>query len=99
LLLSHTILQAHHPGPILVWPGGRRDLAVLAGRGQPQEPLPLRDGRFLKLGMGLFIADTIDGKRVKVSDSFYQYQTDADPNTRNWIFRYDYIRDPTAHLQ
>jgi len=24
---------------------------------------------------------------------------DPDPNTKNWIFRYDYIRDPTAHYK
>lgn len=96
LLLSHTILEAHHPGPGLYWPTGRRDRADLAGRGKPQEPLPLRDGRFLKVGIALFIADTDKGRRVKVSDSAYQYQADPDPNTKNWIFRYDYIRDPTA---
>ena len=96
LLLSHTILEAHHPGPGLYWPTGRRDRADLAGRGKPQEPLPLRDGRFLKVGIALFITDTDKGRRVKVSDSAYQYQADPDPNTKNWIFRYDYIRDPTA---
>jgi hypothetical protein len=48
------------------------------------------------MAIGLFIENTPNGKRVKVSDSAYQYQADADPDTKNWIFRYDYIRDPSA---
>lgn len=96
LLLSHTVLAPHHPGPRLYWPGNRRDRADLAGREHFQEPLPLRDGRYLKMAIGLFLEGTPEGRRVKVSDSAYQYQVDPDPDTKNWIFRYDYIRDPSA---
>lgn len=48
------------------------------------------------MAIGLFIEGTPEGRRVKVSDSAYQYQVDPDPDTKNWIFRYDYIRDPSA---
>lgn len=112
LLLSHTILARDHPGPQLWFAPGRRDRADLAGRRQPQDPLPLRDGNFLKMGIGLFTEATAEGNRVKSSNSAFQYQSDPDPDTKNWIFRYDYIRDPsmayesaklypfpTAHLQ
>lgn len=111
-LLSRTILARNDPGPRLYYPRGRRDRADLAGQGQPQNPLPLRDGRFLKIGIGLFTESTDKGNRVKASNSAVQYQTDSDPDTKNWIFRYDYIREPskayegskpypfpTAHLQ
>jgi hypothetical protein len=64
------------------------------------------------MGIGLFTESTQKGTFVKASNSAFQYQTDPDPDTKNWIFRYDYIRDPskayeqskpypfpTAHLQ
>jgi hypothetical protein len=51
------------------------------------------------LAIGLFIADTPDGRRVKVSDSAYQYQLDADPDSKAWVFRYDYIRDPSTRYK
>ncbi|HEY9286553.1 MAG TPA: hypothetical protein VIT43_00865 [Candidatus Dormibacteraeota bacterium] len=97
LLLSNTVLAANDPGPQLIWPGEDRDSAILTGRGRPPQPLPLRNGAFLKLAIGLFIDRPT--KRVKVSDSAYQYQMDADPNSKAWIFRYDYIRDPAIRYQ
>jgi hypothetical protein len=35
---------------------------------------------------------TENGKRLKVSESSYQYQSDADGD--HWIVRYEYLRDP-----
>jgi hypothetical protein len=51
--------------------------------------------------VALWLADTDEGRRLKVSDSSYQYQADADGERE--IFRFDYLRqphrsEPAAHL-
>ncbi len=94
LLLRLTILA---PGGAMrlirgpQWP----DNAALGGWGGPEDPLPLTDERYLRLSIALYLADTPEGRRVKVRDSSYQYQADRD--AERWIFRYDYLRHPPAH--
>ncbi len=45
----------------------------------------------------LYTGQTEEGPGIKVSDSAFQYQVDPDPDSANWIFRYDYIREPRTH--
>jgi hypothetical protein len=106
LLLTSTVLAERHPGPHVYYAQGSRVRADIGGVGQLRvlEPLPLRDGRWLRLSISLFIDDTPEGRRLKATKSSFQYQSEPDPNTPNWIFRYDYLRDPAgrwpaAHLQ
>lgn len=92
LLLSNTVLDSS--GGVRLFLGPRRDttLRVLGGWSGPDDPLPLNDGRFLRLTMTLYLEGTDDGPRVKVRSSSFQYQ--ADRNGDRWICRYDYIRQP-----
>jgi hypothetical protein len=96
LLLGTTILQ---PGAsVHLIKGPRPDARALGGMGGP---LPLTDGRFLRLTMRLFLAATKDGPRVKIESSSFQYQMDTAND--HWIFRYDYVRSapdqhPSAHV-
>jgi hypothetical protein len=74
--------------------------AVLHGFGE--RALLLRDGRFLRVFQVLSIEATDQGPRVKVQSSSYQYQTDKAGT--DWLFRFDYERNPRnqypgAHLQ
>lgn len=99
-LLRLTVLDQH--GGVRLAAGPRPDTLALGGWGGPDDPLPLRDRRFLRLSVTLFLARTLEGPRLKVEDSSYQYQADRDG--REWIFRYDYLRIPphhypAAHLQ
>lgn len=69
--------------------------------GGPTDPLPLTDGRFLRLTMRLFLTATKDGPRVKIESSSFQYQMDTAND--HWTFRYDYVRSapdqhPSAHV-
>ena len=59
-------------------------------------------GCYLRLSITLYVAPTSEGRRLKVAESSFQYQTDRDG--KNWVFRYDYLRNPPheypgAHLQ
>jgi len=105
LLLRITVLQKHHPGPRL-WRAvdGSPDHWEIGGLATPLEPLPIRNGKFLRVAIDLFL-DHGDRDYLKVATSSFQYQVDQDPNTKAWVFRYDYLRQPTpqahpsAHLQ
>lgn len=63
----------------------------------------LRDDRFLRLSMKLFREPHEERThRLKVVAASYQYQ--ADKAGKQWLFRYDYARDPgneypANHLQ
>jgi hypothetical protein len=100
LLLGETVLADE--GAVRLVRGPRGESGVLSGR-TGSSPLPLRDGRFLRLAIKLFRAQHDDGShRIKVEATSYQYQ--ADPDGDRWIFRYDYIREPgnehpASHLQ
>ena len=100
LLLNLTILA---PGAAvkLVMLTADRTKAVLTGW-NPNDPLLLNDGRYLRLSSTLYLSPPEEGNYLKVEDSSYQYQ--LDPEGRRWIFRYDYLRNPghaypPAHLQ
>ena len=98
LLLGYTILAPHGAVRLHRGPAGY----ALGGWDGPQDPLPLNDGRDLRLSVALYLADTPHGPRLKVKDAGYQYQSDRDGE--RWIFRYDYLRHPpaphpAAHLQ
>jgi len=99
LLLGHTILQTGASARLSKGP--RKDAYVVGGNAGPTDPLPLTDGRFLRLTMRLFLTTTTDGPRVKVESSSFQYQMDKEGD--RWIFRYDYVRSapdqhPSAHV-
>jgi hypothetical protein len=103
LLFGLTVLR--HDGIIRLSYGPTgRDRAVLGGATGPTDPLPLNDGRFLRLSVSLYLdLDDERGRLLKVSTSSYQYQ--ADQAGKRWIARYDYLREPgpdphpQAHLQ
>jgi hypothetical protein len=71
--------------------------------GGPTDPVPLTDGRYLRVSVSMGLVDTPDGPRLKVFKSGYQYQVDQ--TGEEWICRYDYLREPgdnphpSAHLQ
>lgn len=101
LILGQTVL-APHGGVSLVYLSRTREKAVIGGRAGPEDPLPLRDKRFLRLSITLQLVPTPEGHRLKVFESSYQYQ--IDPQGERWIFRYDYLRHPprphpAAHFQ
>jgi hypothetical protein len=76
---------------------------LLGGVPEPTDPLPLTDGRFLRLTISLFRERVEGSHRLKVRKSAFQYQENRDDKA-SWIFRYDYLRqpperEPGAHLQ
>ena len=88
LLLHQTVMA---PGSSLhLQQGNRKNNYFLNGRSL--EPMALTDGRYLRIYMGLAIHRTKEGERLKILNSGYQYQ--ADTNGKEWIFRYDYERNP-----
>jgi len=69
---------------------------VAGGWNGPDDPLPLNDGKYLRLAITLELVETKDGPRLKVFESSIQYQADRDG--KDWIFRYDYLRySPNPH--
>jgi hypothetical protein len=104
LLLNLTVLRDGDPGPRLWYAGGTREQSQIGGLSLPLDPLPIRDGRYLRVAVSLYL-DHADNNYLKVAASSFQYQVDSDPNTDAWVFRYDYLRQPTpqahpsAHLQ
>lgn len=101
LLLRLTVLAPEGAVRFASGPRGTADLA-LGGWGGPDDPLPLRDGRYLRLTMRLYVAPPAEQNRLKVASASYQYQVDREGD--HWMFRYDYLRTPphshpAAHLQ
>jgi len=101
-LLSETVLDAN--GSVRLTSGPRRayDPISLGGWNGPDDPLTLRNRRLLRLSMTLYREPYEKWHRLKVMSCSYQYQ--VDPDGKQWIFRYDYARDPknvhpAAHLQ
>lgn len=70
--------------------GERRNTFLMSGRNS--RPLELTNGHYLRLHYTLEIVNTSDGPRLKVMDSGFQYQVDE--IGKQWIFRYDYVRNP-----
>lgn len=101
LLMRLTILAPEGGVRFSSGPRGTADL-VLGGWGGPDDPLPLRDGRYLRLTIRLYVAPIAEQNRLKVAQSSYQYQLDREGD--RWVFRYDYLRippdpHPAAHVQ
>lgn len=101
-LLNITVLK---PGAFIrpFASGARPGEMLLGGVPEPTDPLPLTDGRFLRLTISLFREPVEGGHRLKVRKSAFQYQEYRDDKA-SWIFRYDYLRqpperEPGAHLQ
>ena len=101
LILHQTVLDPS--GVVRLTYGPRREEPVLGGAAGPGDPVLLTDGRYLRLTMQLFFEDTPPhGRRAKVKMSSFQYQLDREGE--QWIFRYDYVREPpephpAMHLQ
>jgi len=98
LLLGLTVLADHEfvqlgreaPGP------DRAPRRVLGGPGgYPTRPVRLRNGRWLRVSVALWLAETAHGPRLKVSESSYQYQDDREGERE--IVRYDYLRQPNRN--
>ena len=101
LLLGLTVLAPEGGLRLAVFAGDPAK-AVLGGWGGPEDPLPLRDGCFLRLSVTLRIEGAGAHRQGRVEASSYQYQADREGN--GWLFRYDYLRSPrhshpAAHLQ
>lgn len=103
VLLNLTVLDPSSHAR-LSYLEGQHDQAVLGGPEGPTDPLLLTDGRYLRVSVAVFIDhDDERGAFLKVRESSLQYQADRDG--RDWLFRYDYLREPgpdphpTAHLQ
>jgi hypothetical protein len=102
LLLGITVL--HPSSHVVLSSGPARGRFVLR---HSDRPLRLNDDRFLRWTQSLYLDPTAmepSGPRLKVAESSYQYQ--LDPEGEEWVFRYDYLRDPNsayryprAHLQ
>lgn len=96
LLLALTVLDTQRGVVRLTRLPGMGDRAALGGWDGPQDPVPLNDGRWLRVSVGLYLEPTPGGTRLKVSDASYQYQMDREPEPDRWIFRYDYLRTPPS---
>ena len=76
-----------------------RKATLYGGRGADESAIRLRNDRFLKIMVSLFLGED---RYLRVGVSQFQYQ--ADPEGNDWIFRYDYEREPgkkrypAAHL-
>jgi len=78
-----------------------RSKATLGGR-HARDPLKLNDGRYLRLAAHVYLDPSGQDNFLRVEETSYQYQLDTDGD--RWIFRYDYLRNPShaypaAHMQ
>jgi hypothetical protein len=100
LLLELTVMKSGGAAS-LFFLKGQQDKGMIAGW-NPDDPIPLNDGRYLRISIILQLISGSEGQRLKVLDSSYQYQLDRAGD--RWIFRYDYLRypmalHPAAHFQ
>ncbi len=75
---------------------------IVEGVTADQSLVPLNDGRYLRISIVLYREPHEGGHRLKVEQASYQYQLDE--AGYNWVFRYDYRREPmdehpATHLQ
>lgn len=102
LLLSITVAEPAQTLRPTHATDGTGKVMTIGGPGGPTSPIRLRDGRWLRFAMTLYLADHEAGRqRLKVRKSSYQYQGDQDGQQE--IFRYDYLRqpgddEPSCHL-
>lgn len=102
LLLRITVLAPTGAVRLFADPRRREWRMALGGWLAPGDPLPLADGRFLRISMSLYREALPTGVRLKVEKAGIQYQADVEGD--RWIFRYDYLRHPpdltpAAHVQ
>jgi hypothetical protein len=107
LLLHLTVLKP--TGQVRLARGPDRRRAALGSVGGARDALPLNDGRFLRLGVGLHLARQAPRSRrelLTVEKASYQYQRErTGRDGGGWIFRYDYLcqpgpdAHPASHLQ
>ena len=101
LLLRLTVLAPEGGVRLFSGPRGRPEFVLGGWRGH-HDPLPLTDGRYLRLTVRLYVAPVEELSRLKVASSSSQYQLDREGD--RWVFRYDYLRNPpdphpSAHVQ
>jgi len=77
-------------------------MVIEGGLSPDDDTVRLRGGRFLRVFVVLFREPHNGGYRMKVEQATYQYQ--VDPEGKQWVFRYDYRREPrdqhpATHLQ
>jgi hypothetical protein len=107
-LFSYTI-GASGASVVVNQSAGGPAKGVISPRGLAERSLPLRDGRFLKFEIELFLGPSDKGEAgreyLKVASESFQYQLEPDPGTDRWLFRYEYERDkdpesphPPSHL-
>lgn len=91
LVLNLTVMR--QPGYLrLTYVPHNPDVKVL---GEPFNPILLNNGAYLRLSAALMLVDIPDGgRRLKVRDSSWQYQLDAEGE--EWVIRYDFLRHPRA---
>jgi hypothetical protein len=90
MLLRSSVTAPGHG--LQLYRGERRNRYLLDSYTGLMRPMRLRDGRFLGVRMGLALYGRKEGDRLKVDKSVFQYQSDAEG--QNWIFRYEYARQP-----
>lgn len=100
-MLQLTVIADGH-APRLWYLPDSREAATLGGVRAFNDPLPLRNGAYLRLTMNLRLAERQE-RWLKVGKSSYQYQ--LRPEDESWVFRYDFLRHresgrhPQGHLQ
>jgi hypothetical protein len=103
LLLSETVVARSQEARIHATYTNRERSEAYLGGPETKDLLQLRDDRFLRLVIAVYIESGEEGVPfLKVRSSSYQYQATTDNSS--WIFRYDYLREspahePGAHLQ
>ncbi len=75
----------------------RWDAAALGGPAGTSDPVLLNDGRYLRIAVSLFVDRDDTRGYLKVRKASYQYQADRDE--KDWIYRYDYLRQPGPEPQ
>lgn len=101
LLLRLTVMDPSSHVTATFGPRGR-DAAALGGPAGTSDPILLNDGRYLRIAVSLIVDRSDVRGYMRVRKASYQYQDRAGSD---WIFRYDYLRQPgpnpqpTAHLQ
>lgn len=76
LILHQTVVDPS--GLVRLTYGPRRDEPVVGGAAGPNDPVPLTDGRYLRLTTQLFFENTPHGRRANVKMASFQYQLDRE---------------------
>lgn len=74
---------------------------MLSARGELNDPVPLTDGRYLRLTVRLYVAPPTEGSRLKVESYSYQYHMNWEGD--HLVVRYEYLLTlpdphPGAHV-